>query len=131
MGVAYECVWSPRTVAAVARYIRAHTAPGDQVMSGAVIWAVAAGRPPFMMISHPLAYDGGASPEDAARMRAYLHARPPQLIVLDGYTDRTYLSYLDTDGRFLAANYTLAGIFPGSRYPVKIYTMRESDISRR
>jgi hypothetical protein len=131
MGVAYDCVWSPRTVATVARYLRVHSAPGDQVMSGAVIWAVAADRPPFMMISHPLGFDGGAPPEEAARMRAYLHATPPRFIVLDSYTDRVYLSYLDPDGTFLAAHYTLETVVPGSRQPVKVYALNGSALSSR
>lgn len=123
MGVAYQCVWSPRTVADVARYIRAHSSNDAQVMSGAVIWAVAANRPPFMMIAHPLAFDHGAPPEEAARMRASLDSAPPRLIVLDGYTNRTFLSYLDPDGELLATRYKLDKVFSGSRYPVKVYEL--------
>ena len=123
MGVAYQCVWSPRTVADVARYIRAHSSNDAQMMSGAVIWAVAANRPPFMRIAHPLAFDGGAPPEVAARMRASLDSAPPRLIVLDGYTNRTFLSYLDPDGKLLATRYRLDKVFSGSRYPVKVYEL--------
>lgn len=131
MSVAYQCVWSPRTVADVTRYFETHTTPGDQVMSGAMIWAVAADRPPFMRISHPLAYDHGAPPDVAARMSAYLHATPPKVIVLDGYTGRTMLSYLDPDGHFLTTRYTLQKAFRGSRYPVKIYTLKGDAVTRR
>jgi 4-amino-4-deoxy-L-arabinose transferase-like glycosyltransferase len=131
MSVAYDCVWSPATVATATRDIQALTIPGDEVMSGAVIWAVAANRPPFMRISHPLAYDGGAPPEEAARLRAYLHATPPRLIILDGYTDRTFLSYLDPGGVFLANRYELRNVLGGSRHPVKIYALKASSLSAR
>ncbi|HEX6964902.1 MAG TPA: glycosyltransferase family 39 protein [Gemmatimonadaceae bacterium] len=131
MSVAYQCVWSPRTVSDVTRYLRTHSTAGDQVMSGAMIWAVAAKRPPFMMISHPLAFDGGAPRDMAARMNAYLHATPPRFIVLDGYTNRTYLSYLDPDGRFLATRYRLVEVFPGSRHPVKVYSLTDTAVTRR
>ncbi|HET7563614.1 MAG TPA: glycosyltransferase family 39 protein [Gemmatimonadaceae bacterium] len=131
MTVAYECVWSPRTVANVTRYIDAHSGPRDQVMSGAMIWAVTAQRPPFMMISHPLAYDRGAPPDVAARMRAALDSAPPRLIVVDGYTGRTFLSYLDPDGQLLATRYALEQTFPGSRYPVQVYALKRTVVTRR
>ncbi len=59
-------------------------------------------------------------------MRAYLDSAPPRLIVLDGYTNRTFLSYLDPDGKLLATRYKLDKVFSGSRYPVKVYELNSS-----
>lgn len=125
MDTKYECVWSPETVARATRYIRAHTAPGDRILSGGMIWAVSAQRPPFLDISHPLAFVGGLSPRAVQQMRSALIAQPPRLIIRDGYTDRTFLSFLDPRGAFLASRYELKATLPGSYYPVQIYALRE------
>ncbi len=125
LSLAYDCVWSPGTVRSVAQLVRAHSAEGETALSGAVIWEFAAGRRPFMNLSHPLAYMYTMPPEMRQRITDTLASKPPRIVVLDGYTERTHLQHLPQLRTLLATGYEAVGEVAGSRYPVRVYALRE------
>jgi 4-amino-4-deoxy-L-arabinose transferase-like glycosyltransferase len=123
----YETPWSPGTVREVVEYIRAHSEPGDEVMSGGVMWEFQANRRPFADISHPLEISvGGLPPEKLPSLRSRWTTHPPRIVVLDGYTERTYSTVLPDFARSLNTQYTLADSVAGSRYTVRVYRLREA-----
>ncbi len=125
LGVAYDSVWSPKTVAQVVTLIQAHSAPGDEVLSGGVIWELEARRRPFLTISHPLVFLDAMPEERARRILSGFAEHPPRIVVNDGYTERTYYRQLPELERLVADAYTLVGDVPGSRYTVQVYVRRE------
>ena len=102
------------------------TPPGEEeVLWGAVFGEFEAGRKPFMNITHPLGFLEGMPDETVHRIMQRLAERPPRLIILDGYTERTYLRHVESLKRLVAESYDLVGEVSGSRYPVKVYALRE------
>ncbi len=125
LSLAYECVWSPATVRAVARAIASRAAAGDQVLSGGVIWDFDSGLRAVANISHPLSFITGIPPRDEARLARALAAGQPRFVVLDGYTEQTYLPYSPTFEMALSTRYRMLGRFSGSEYPVLLYVRAE------
>jgi 4-amino-4-deoxy-L-arabinose transferase-like glycosyltransferase len=121
LSLAYECVWAPGTVRAVTRALASRAGAGDRVLSGGVIWEFDAGLRPVADISHPLSFASGIPAEDEARLDRALRAGDPRFIVLDGYTEQTYLPYSPALERALSTRYRLVGRFAGSEYPVELY----------
>jgi len=130
MGLDFDCVWSPETVKETSDYIETNSQDNDEVMSGAVIWELESNRRPFMNQSHPLAYLAGISEEKTNKIKWHLDEHPPKFIVLDGYTERTYLRYINELQAIIDEKYELKRVFEGSRYPVKIYELNESSLSK-
>ncbi len=128
IGVAYNCVWPPAVVAAVSREVGLATRPTDEVLSGGVIWALQAGRRPFLNISHPSGFVGGMSVEERRMIGRALLERPPRLIVLDGYTERSFLPDSMARARLLEGRYRPLGQVLGGRFPVRLFVLR-SDIA--
>lgn len=124
LDVSYQGPWAPATLEATASYLRAHAAPGDEVMSGAVIWEFEAGLRPFAGISHPLEFLGSIEPEDRNRIERQLARRPPRFVVLDGYAERAYLGHVPGLARLLAEQYAEVAVVSGSPEPVRIYARR-------
>ena len=118
---AYDCVWSPRTAAQVIEAVRTHSRVGDTVLSGAVLWEFEAGRRPFLNITHPLGFRYGMSSEQAARLRRGFEEEPPEIVVLDGYTEKSYLPWLEGLVGRIESSYRLVEEVRGSKYPVRIY----------
>jgi len=118
---AYDSVWSPQTVAQVLQAVRAHSAPDDEVLSGAVIWEFETGRQPFARVTHPLGFDIDFSREDAERLVGQFIRRPPKLVVVDGYTEKTYFQYMPQLRPLIAAAYAPVATVAGSKYPVTVY----------
>ncbi|OGW16629.1 MAG: hypothetical protein A3G93_16510 [Nitrospinae bacterium RIFCSPLOWO2_12_FULL_45_22] len=121
MGVAFDCNWSPATVRRVSNYIKMNARDNDQVMSGALIWEFESDRRPFMYQTHPLAYRPGISKEELKKMEEYLSEYPPRFIVLDGYTEQTYLRHVEKLQSIIDKKYELKKVFNGSQGPVRIY----------
>ena len=117
----YDCDWPPETVAAVARTVAAHSSPQDEVLSGAVIWEFTARRQPFLRISHPLGFMEGMSEAERRRITEALAAQPPQVIVMDQYTQWTYGKRLPGLELLVARSYRLVGEFTEARWPVRVY----------
>ncbi|HEX5387032.1 MAG TPA: hypothetical protein VFW66_10055, partial [Gemmatimonadales bacterium] len=121
----YETVWSPQSVRKIAGYLERHAAPGDEVLSGAVMWELQADRPPFDRISHPLAFMFGMQPDSAAALEQTLEARPPAFVVLDGYTEQTFGAVLPDFQQVLSERYALVDSATGANFPVRLYELRE------
>lgn len=117
----FDGVWSPATVEEVADNISAHTQPGDEVISGAVIWEVQAQRLPFMRLSHPLAFRGGMSPDLLHAVEQRLEIDPPRMVIMDGYTEQTYQASVPAFLTMLEERYHLHAEVGGSRYAVRVY----------
>ena len=107
LGLRYHMVWSPETLRTTAEVLRSHTERDESVLSGAVVWALHADRPPFANISHPLAYRGYMSEGERNRLRQELRNNPPGAIVLDGYTEQTLLPWLPEITQLLEDDYVL------------------------
>jgi hypothetical protein len=116
----YFCVWSPQTLREVAAHLHASAPRSASVMSGAVIWEFVADRRPFARISHPLAFQGGGHGTAEARIDSALVAAPPDVVVLDGYTEQTYFAESAAAERMVQERYRVALTVSGSRYPVRI-----------
>jgi hypothetical protein len=123
----YETPWSPDAVREVVGYLRAHSRPADEVMSGGVIWEFQADRRPFAQVSHPLELAvGGVPAEQLSLLRSRWVTQPPRIVVLDGYTQRTYGTAVPDFTRTLNERYSLVDSATGSRYTVSVYRLREA-----
>lgn len=123
MGVTFDSVWSPETVKETSNYLRINSKEDDEVISGAVIWEFESNRKPFMLQSHPAAFKAGMSEERSKEIERGLSEHPPEFIVLDGYTEKTYLKRVDKLQMIINEKYQLKKVIDGSRYPVKIYEL--------
>jgi 4-amino-4-deoxy-L-arabinose transferase-like glycosyltransferase len=124
IGVAYYCVWPRSVLTEVTRRVGAASGPRDEVLSGGVIWALEADRHPFLNISHPLGFLDGMTPEEHRLVDQGLAGRPPRLILLDGYTERTILADSAARRRLLDGEYRALGQVSGGRFPVKLFVLR-------
>lgn len=129
MGVDFDSVWSPRTVRETSDYIRANSGEKDEIISGAVIWELESNRKPFMNQTHPLAYLFGISEEKLENIERELSENPPKFIILDGYTEKTYLKQVNKLQLIMDERYKLKKVVDGSRYPVKIYELDMNNFS--
>lgn len=125
MGVDFDNVWSPETVREASDYIKVNSRENDEIMSGAVIWELESNRKPFMNQTHPLGYESGMSEEELKDVEWHLSNHKPRFIVLDGYTERTYLRYVNKLQMVMDEKYQLKKVVKGSRYPVKIYELKD------
>jgi len=119
----FDGIWSPAAVEEVATYIDQISGPNDRVLSGAAAWEFGARREPFMRISHPLLLRKGISDEFRRAILVELEARPPTIVVLDGYTQQTYLRVVPELQALIDERYRLRREFSGARYPVQVYTL--------
>jgi len=126
LSVRYDSVWSPQAVRAAAEFLRENTSKGDEVLSGAVIWELEASLRPYQGVSHPLAFIHSMSRKRLELLESGLMTDPPQVIVLDGYTERTYLRWVRNLPNLLETRYELMATVGPARYPVMIYQRRES-----
>ena len=121
LDVSYQCVWPPALLNPVASAIRTHSAPGDAVMSGAVSWEFEADRRPFLRVSHPLKFLARRRPDEQAEVEHGIVATPPRIVVLDGYTERTYGKVLPGLSELIQREYTPIGRWEGARHPVQVF----------
>jgi 4-amino-4-deoxy-L-arabinose transferase-like glycosyltransferase len=129
-GLRYDGVWGPAAVRTVADEIRRISGPEDEVISGAVIWELEAGRRPFMNLSHPLGLMNQLVHEVAPAIQQGMAERPPAVIVLDGYTERTYLAAVPELRGIIEAGYTRTlTVETGTRPPIHVY--RRASITSR
>ena len=124
LGPTYDSVWSPQALKETASYLKANTSPNDEIMSGAVIWELQAERRPFLGISHPLEFEYNMSTENSEKFQKAIENTPPRVIILDGYTQRTYLRHLPWLSEYLSSYYMLEKTTGPARYPVEIYQLK-------
>jgi len=121
LNLAYDSEWSPESVKMTVDILKAHTRDDDEVMSGAVIWELQALRRPFLTISHPTAFIGSMSEKKRESIRNGIRTNPPKVIILDGFTEKTYFSRLPWLTGLLRARYQLLATVGASNYPISIY----------
>jgi len=117
----YLASWSPSAVEQVSNYIRQSLPSDAEILSGAVIWEFQADRRPYRNYSHPLGYRMGVSQDQRTIMREALAVSPPEMIILDGYTEQTYLRAFPEIQLLIDERYELVKVVSGSRFPVRIY----------
>jgi hypothetical protein len=64
-------------------------------------------------------------------LRLALATRPPKVIILDGYTEKTYFRQVPSIRELLQARYELATTVEPANYPVLIYILKEQSALRR
>jgi len=117
-------VWLPSAVQQIADTLRGRGQGTDEVMSGGVIWEFQAGLQPFARITHPLKFEFGIAPGEAAALTERLQQRPPKFVIFDGYTERTYGAVLPALACIVADRYELVVTVPGGGFPVRLYELR-------
>jgi hypothetical protein len=125
-GPRYGADWSPRTIASAVAAINAASGPDDEVLSGGMVWTLESGRRPFLNITHPTAFNDGMSDEVRTRVAERLQAAPPQIIVLDHYTELSY-GHVPQFEDALARSYRLLWEHGDAWRPVQIYGLKNSD----
>lgn len=123
---AYDSVWSPVSLEKTSAYLKSNTHSNDTVMSGAVIWELQALRRPFLDISHPLRFEGRVTEKERESLEAAISAHPPEVIILDGYTEKTYFRQVPWLRNFLSLRYDLVHTAEPARHPVQVYQLKGS-----
>ncbi|PPA79362.1 MAG: Dolichyl-phosphate-mannose-protein mannosyltransferase [ANME-2 cluster archaeon HR1] len=119
--VSSDCVWSPDTVDEVSHYIESHSDEYDVVMSGAMIWTFESNTKPFINITHPLMFLYTISEKNKNEIEYQMEHNKPEFIILDGYTEKTYLRQMPEIYDVINESYILTYEVNGSSHPVKIY----------
>lgn len=120
----FNNIWSPETVEEVSQYLIMNSDIDTEVMSGAVIWSFESNTKPFMNITHPLAFRPGMSKEQIEKVEDRLSNSPPLFIILDGYTEQTYIRHVSNIKNILNESYSLEKEVVGSMYTVKVYRLK-------
>jgi 4-amino-4-deoxy-L-arabinose transferase-like glycosyltransferase len=128
LGLTYDSIWSPQSVEKIASDLKAQTGGADEVMSGGVIWELQASRRPFKMISHPLVFEYGITEEQRAMIEGAMVARPPKAIILDGYTEKTYMR-VPRLAEFVNARYQFESAAGPAVFPVRLYRLKEGSVA--
>jgi 4-amino-4-deoxy-L-arabinose transferase-like glycosyltransferase len=124
--LAYDSNWSPESLEKVSKYVKKNTRSTDTIMSGAVIWELQAQRKPFLDISHPLKFEEWITERERERLETGIRTYPPEIIILDGYTEKTYFRQVPWLWNFLSFRYDLVHTAEPARHPVKVYRQKES-----
>jgi len=122
-------VWSVASVREIGGVLRRRGEPGDEVVSGAVIWEFQAGRESFARITHPLKFEFGISPGEFERLTQRLRTSPPRFVIIDGYTQRTWGRVLPVLGEVVRDRYDLIATTSAGYYQVRLYQLREEPAS--
>jgi len=119
----YESIWSPESLKKVSAYLEHNTNQDEKVLSGAVIWEFQALRRPYLSISHPLALILGISDRNKAKFQKAVHNTPPVVVIIDGYTQKTYFKQFPWLEEFINNRYQLVADQGPAKYPIKIYRL--------
>jgi hypothetical protein len=125
LNVAYDTPWSPQALRNIAAYLQTHTQPGDEIMSGAVIWEFQGLRRPLHLYSHPLRFEHNLRAEERDAIRLAVATDPPKVIILDGFTEKTYFRQIPSLPELLQEKYELVFTEGTHQNPVRVYRMRQ------
>ncbi len=128
LSLTYDSPWSPQSVEKIASDLKAQTGGADEVMSGGVIWELQALRRPFQMISHPMVFERPITRERKAMIETAIVTRPPKAIIMDGYTETTYMRVLRLT-ELIDARYQLESIAGPAAVPVRLYRLKEGPVA--
>ena len=121
----FGCVWSPGTVKETSDYLIMNSDSNAEIMSGAVIWSFESNTRPFLNITHPLGFRPGMSKKQIEKVEKQLSSDPPRFIILDGYTEQTYMKHVSMIHEVMNESYSVEKEIDGSRYPVQIYELKK------
>jgi hypothetical protein len=124
LSLAYDCVWPTAVLREVVKVVEGHSERGDTVVSGGVIWEFEAGRHSFDLVSHPLAFRDDVRTRLPEGVETRFSASPPKLIILDGYTEQTWLAVFPWMREQVDENYDRVTVIEGGRYPVEVHVLR-------
>jgi hypothetical protein len=124
LSFSYDSTWSPIALEKTSEYLKNNTRSTDSVMSGAVIWEFQALRKSFLGISHPLSFEHRISEQERERLEAAIKENPPEVIILDKYTERTYFRQIPWLWDLLSSNYNLVYTAEPAKKPVLIYQQK-------
>ncbi len=122
LGANYDSVWSLETLEEATAYLERYD--NAEVLAGCTIWAFQSGLKPAQMVSHPLAFQT-TTPE---MFRERFENRAPEIIILDGYTEKNISSHMDYIRAQLRERYREKITINGSKFPVIIYELHEERI---
>ncbi len=120
----FDCIWSPGTVEEASRYLVTESDSNTEIISGSVIWSSETYIRPFFNITHPLALRPGISEKEKNEIETRMLTSPPQYIILDGYTEQTFIRAIPTIQDEMNTSYSMIKEINGSKYPVKIYKLK-------
>ena len=123
-GLRFGGVWSAASVREIADLLRHRGQDGDEVISGAVIWELQAGRQPFARVTHPLKFEFGIELREFDRLTERLRTTPPRFVVFDGYTERTYARVLPVLAEVVRDRYEPIATTSAGYYQVRLYQLR-------
>lgn len=124
LGPSFDCVWPTSVLRKVVPLIREHSARDDTVLSGTPIWAFEANRQPFAEVSHPLMFrDATIRHGTPERLRRDFATRPPRMIILDGYTQKTWYHVLPSLPKLIRREYKRIAKVEGGNYPVQVFLL--------
>jgi 4-amino-4-deoxy-L-arabinose transferase-like glycosyltransferase len=126
LNIKYDSVWSPESVEKTTEYLKRQTDAADEVMSGAVIWELQANRRPFNLISHPLRFLYGIEDQERADIIHHIKLQPPKVIILDGYTEKTYIKYIPLLNEILMKRYELKMTAGPAKYPIRLFKLKDA-----
>lgn len=118
LGPTYECIWSPHTLQQMNAQL-AKEDPSATVLSGTTIWALESGLQPYLTITHPTELLRKFHSEFSEK---FTH-QPPDIIILDGYTQRKYSRYWPLIANAIESRYEKVAMFYESKSPVEIYRL--------
>jgi hypothetical protein len=120
----FGCVWSPETVKETSHYLVMNSDGDVEIMSGAVIWSFESNTRPFLNITHPLGFRATMSKEQIDKVEKQISVDPPRFIILDGYTEQTYMRHVPKISDTINELYSVEKQIDGSKYPVQIYELK-------
>ena len=107
---------------------RVNTRKTDTVMSGAVIWELQALRKPFLGISHPLIFEHQIPEKYRERLKDASKVELPAIIILDGYTEKTYFRQVPWLQYHLSSEYNMVFTTDQARYPIQVYQRKDTTL---
>jgi 4-amino-4-deoxy-L-arabinose transferase-like glycosyltransferase len=119
----FGSIWSPTTLQEITHYLTMNSNQNDEIMSGAVIWAFESNSRLFLNITHPLSLRPGISNDERLKVENKFSRDPPRIIILDGYTEQTFIRHIPTIQKFINESYSLKKKNTGSKYPVKVFEL--------
>jgi hypothetical protein len=116
--------WPPETVKVVSEFVILDSNPSDELMSGGVIWAFESDTRPFLDITHPLGFRGGMTDEEIKEVENQLLQEPPRYIILDGYTEQTFVKHVPMVGEEINNSFSIEKEIFDPKHKVTIYKLK-------
>ena len=121
----FDSIWSPKAVSLVADYLKRNTSPNDRILSGGIIWEFEADRRPFEDLAHPTTYKREMPRYMRNAINEAFSIDPPAIVILDTYTESTYLDAIPEVATQINHNYEQVFSAGPARKTVRVLRRRE------